>query len=599
MPYVWAINFVYNTTSLYWTTAFGAPAQSQLSPTSVLGATVNDVIYTETSSLSDCLSLEISFYFDNLAQELYIHLDHNIDGMTARLTIGEAIGFTDTTVLDIGGVEYLPAIASIPSLSQVQDLVKYDKLALINGELVLRNVGGIVDSLTSRAVIGGTAVLSFLDDDLVSDMGEADPADLVQLAAFYVEDYKQGVNDFRVSLQDRRRSQDVSFPATRFTVASYPNLDDDVVDQPIPVVYGYQRELKAYPVNGKAASTTVRFRAGLLLTALTTVWVKINDTWTVVSPSSPDLPNGEFSCVAKASASDSPYECRVEATGIAVTNAPDVIKDLNLRYAGIPFTESFYDTAEWTLEAASLTTIGIVFKDVTTIFNAAQKIQGGANIPFRYEVNALGQRTIRIDDDDRMETLPGVDNVEILDADKAIAQVDTQFLAAKIRVGYKLSDESGKYLTVLDSTYSADVTAAYLTQAEVRFDTLLTNSTDATARAAFDALRFSVPSVTVQQTLRGLRYLSLRIFDVLRVALTPDAIDLDTGELEDADGREFLGVQICKVVGIDPDFKLVQNKVRLQVLGPIIPINPDLLVYADGDDIIFASGERIRTGGQA
>jgi hypothetical protein len=144
LPYVWAIAFVYDTTALYWTTVFGAPAEFQLSPTQVTGVTVNDVIYTETASLADCQAFENSFYFDVATQELFIHLDHDTDGMTARVNIGEALGFTDNTVLDIGGIEYLPLIASIPSLSRVQDLVKYDKLALINGERSIRDMARVL-----------------------------------------------------------------------------------------------------------------------------------------------------------------------------------------------------------------------------------------------------------------------------------------------------------------------------------------------------------------------------------------------------------------------------------------------------------------------
>jgi hypothetical protein len=89
------------------------------------------------------------------------------------------------------------------------------------------------------------------------------------------------------------------------------------------------------------------------------------------------------------------------------------------------------------------------------------------------------------------------------------------------------------------------------------------------------------------------------LLDIITVAITPDAIDLDTGELADPSGREFFGVQICKVVGVDPDFTRVQNKVRLQILRPITPSHPKLLVYSDGVTMIeTANGKILISGGQ-
>lgn len=597
IPYVWGIVMVYNTTGVYWESIFGAPHEQQLTTIIAEGVTVNDVVYIETETLSECVATIGSWYFDSVAQQFYIHLTHSTDGTTAKIGYGFAIGFSDDEVVSINDTEYLPLIESVPSLSQVQDLVEYDKLATINGEMVLRNVGGVVDYLLGRNIIGGDASLFFLPDSAVSGDGNANGAEIVPLASFFVEDFKPGLELFRVALQDQRLRQDAPFPTERFTVASYPNLDDSSLDLLVPVVYGYQSELKAYPTNGKAASTTVRYRAGLLLTVLTTVYLKVSDKWTTYTPSNIDLATGEFDVAgAKSSATAEPYECKIEATGIPVTYASDVIKDLGSRFGGVGFTGSFYDLSEWASEEVALSTIGIVFRESTTIFDAAKLIQAGANIGFRYEVNASGRRTIRIDDDSRPSRVPGIDNVEIIDADKIEADFDTEFLAAQVRIGYRLSDESGRYLTVIDSSQSGQVIEDYRTHREVAFDTLLTNVTDATERAAIDAIRLATPKKTVSVTLVGKEYLSLRIFDVLTVALTSDPIDLDSGV---ADGREFLGVQVCKVIGVDPDYRAVTNRVTMQIIRPLTPTYFSLLVAGDGaTNIITASGTILRRGGQ-
>jgi hypothetical protein len=595
LPYVWSVSIVYDTTSTYWHTVYGAPIESQLSAISVSGVNINSVVYSGALTLVDCLGQPGSWYFDVATQRIHVHLNHDVEGLIARAKYGRVIGFSDDQVVSINGIEYEPLIKGAPSLSQVQDLQKYDRLALVNGDMVLDNVGGQVDFLLEEALIGSDVTLSYLPQSAIDDIGDAPGDAVVPLNAFYVEDFKPGLSEFRISLQDKRKSQDATFPQSRFSVVDYPNLGDDSVDIPIPVVYGYQRELRAYPVNGKVVSTTVRYRAGLLLTALTTVWVRINDTWTLKTPTNINLPTGEFDVAgARASSSDTPYDCRVEATGIAVVYASDVIKDLNDRFAGVHFTDSNYDTDEWEAEQVSLKTIGIVFDDDTTIFDAVAKVQGGCNVGFRYEVNAFGQRTIRIDRDDR-QPLGGIDNVDILDSTTLRAEVDSQFLSASIRIGYRHSDESGKYLTVADSTYAADVLENYRIMKETRFDTWLTNLTDATARAVAEAAKNAVPITTLPFTARGERYMTLRLLDIMPVAINSGMTDLDTGE---TDGRPFFGVRYCKIIGIQPDYKLAQNKLRVEVLEPITPNRPDVIVAGDGiTEIISGAGEVIISGG--
>lgn len=593
-PYIWASSLVYDTTSTWWTTVYGAPAESQSTSIQISGLVVNSVSLAQVESVADVVAQQNSWYFDVATQKLYIHLDHSTEGTTAVILYGRVIGFSDTDVVDIGGVEYLPLIQSAPSLNQVQDPVKSNNLAFMNGALVLKNAGGVVDFLLDESIIGSDATMGYLPDSAIIN-DQASPSDVIPLATFFAEGYAAGISEFRISLQDKRRAQNAVFPATRFAVSDYANLDDDTIDRPIPVVYGYQRELRAYPTNGKAASTTVRYRAGLLLTALTTVYLKIADKWTVSTPSNINLATGEFDVVgAKSSTTAAPYACKVEATGIAVTYASDVIKDLNNRYAGIPFNDSNYDTAEWNQEQTSLVTVGIVFSDTTTIFDAVPILQSGANVPFRYEINADGKRTIRIDRADRA-ALPGVDVPEILDSETLLVDVTSEFLAAQVRIGYQLSDESGRYLTVLDATQSSAVLAAYRSKAEVRFDTLLTTLAHATTRAFADAVKYAVPISTVELTFRGERYLSIRILDIITVAITNDAIDIET---DVSLGRKFLGVQKCKVIGVAPDYQAVQNQVELQLLGPIVPYRPDSLVYADEmTQMVTSSGDPIITGG--
>jgi hypothetical protein len=595
LPFVWAVAFVYNTTSTYWTTVFGAPAESQISTVNVLGVTINETIYSEVTSLADCLVSEGSFYFDTGAQELYIHVVHSVEPMSARVSYGKAIGFSDNDVVSINGFEYLPLIESTPAISQQQDIVNYDKLALINGDVILRNTGGILDYLKYEKIIGNDFFLAYLPDSKIIN-GEASGNDVVPLAGFYVEDYEDGVQKYRLNLQDKRKAQDASLPATRFAVADYPNLDDDSVDIPIAVAYGYLRELKAYPTNGKASSTTVRYRAALLLTALTTVYLKINDKWTVSTASNIDLTTGEFDVAgAKSGTTAAPYECKVECTGIANTYASDVIKDLNNRYASVAFVASYYDLLEWAQEETQLSTIGIAFTDEVKLFDAIRQIQNGCNVGFRYEINAQGKRTIRIDDENRAR-LPSIDNVEILDAIKINVISDTQFLAAQVRVGYQKSFESGKFLTTLNNTYYQDVVENFRTRQEVRFDTWLTTLVSAQTRATALALKYNSLIETCEVTLMGEQYLTLRIFDVMPIAITPDPIDLDTAESE---GRTYYGVQHCKIIAISPDFKRRVNKVKVELLGPITPSFVKLIVAADGvTRIISASGLLIRSGGQ-
>ena len=97
---------------------------------------------------------------------------------------------------------------------------------------------------------------------------------------------------------------------------------------------------------------------------------------------------------------------------------------------------------------------------------------------------------------------------------------------------------------------------------ELEFNTFLTERTVAVTRAALEASRLGQIRRFTDCTLRGERFLTLRIYDIITVELVDEA-------------RDWMGVWTCQVLAIAPDTDNEQNKVTLLLVERIADIDED------------------------
>src|SRR5690606_21113015 len=355
----------------------------------------------------------------------------------------------------------LPLVESVPSIAQQQDLVNYDKLSLITGSVTMRNAinsdgSGMLDFLITENVYGNRLNILSIDD--TEDVFEYENSDLVNRGSFSIDDYDISTSKVDIRIKDLRESGRVSAPKEVFTVADYPNIDDDLVNTVIPMLYGDVREIPLICVDGKLTSGNVTYRAALSLTNAGDVYVKDGDNWTLVTPDSVALSTGTIVLLeADARDGDNPREAKlVNCSGIPNTYASDVIIDVNDRFLGLSESSANYDLDEWTAEKVYLSPIGLYINSPTNVLDIITKIQNGANVGFRYEINASGLRTIRIDREDRDAVLH-VPNVDIVDRNVLSVSTDSETLAAIVRVKHSLSYVSDKYIHLVDDSLSDTV----------------------------------------------------------------------------------------------------------------------------------------------
>lgn len=555
-------------------------------------AFVSAVVVDNTTRLAKYPSLtglrsEPAFYWDNTNKLLYIHLDNGEPPELHDIIVGRLQGFTNQGVLYIDDLCYEPLLVSVPAVGQQQDLASYDKPALVSGDVVLNNTGGDLDDLIDDEVYGNDVAIAYLDGELVVD-GAATRLDLVYLGTFYVDRPRIGLQRVTLKVTDPRKAQNVPLPAGRFNQTDYPNLEDDLVGDVIPLIYGDVREAKGIPVTGKQTSGAVTFRVAETMTSFGTVQTLQDDVWVTETPTGTDLPNGEFTLaeVDSRNASGGIFDCKiVDCEGIPVTYASDVIKDLFNRILGIPYNSANYDTTEWAAEEVSLAPIGVVFDEELKLFEAIHLVQSGSDVGFRFEYLPDGRRTIRVDDWERTETWV-VENVELQNLTSLEVDYDPDLLTAVLDVGYQKSWESGRRRHHEDDSELETVLARYRQQPRREVDTLLSTLPDAQARATYEIERFSEVHGTVPLIIMGSVFLEMRVYDVMLVELNPGFFDRDYGNLTTK--RDFFRLQRGQIVSVAPDYERAVNHVKMVIVAEEsfdarITTYGDYRITTDGD----------------
>jgi len=308
-PFVRSFLFSW-TTAAWWSTIGGTGGPEAEDPT-ILDVLVNSVKYLQADDLATCTSTEATWFYDTTGKQLYIHFQHSIVPEDVLVQYGRGIGYSDDDVVYIDNTEYLPLLAEVPIIDNVQDIRQYDQLAFLVANVSLSNQGGVLDALLAEPVIGNTAILAYLPESAVID-GKASSNDVQILGTFFVESLSASPQGINIALQDTRKIS-VQVPTATVNTTDYPNLDPNDAGTIIPLVYGSQRAIPGVKVDALATGTTdATYRVAELLTVLSSVQVKIDDTWEARTPSSTDLANGTFTIPnARAAVNKTPYDVRL------------------------------------------------------------------------------------------------------------------------------------------------------------------------------------------------------------------------------------------------------------------------------------------------
>lgn len=533
--------------------------------------------YATVDTLPECIALERSFYWDDANQTLYVHLIHESPYDSDTYSYEALIGFSDSDLIYIDDLEYLPQLSSVPSLRQQEDLQNYRGPSLVNGSIVLDNAGGELDYFITRNLYGNNIFVSYIDNEDLIDDGKGNlsgnRSDINRLLSLIIDDYDKGMGNIRISVLDVRTENNKKVPDNFITITDFPDVDEQYLDQPIKVIYGQIREILAIPLNTNSSSNLVEFTVAETMTNFGTIQVEIDEVWTNIEPVISDLGNGRFSLL-RSEIEDTPGRIRnvrlLNCIGIVNNNAGDVIKDLHERFLGLMFVNAFYNVEEFTEESSSLSPISLVIDEEIELSNLINNIQNGCNIGFRYEVNALGRRTIRIDDETR--SISGfIDQENIQNIYDLNVNSNRDLVFSNTLVRYNKSDISGRFFSVRNDDYRDMVIRESKKDERLPIETFLVTESDANQRAAIDALRFSqIPEIvglTISTPNKDdrLLYFNIRIFDIFAVPLTYDE-NIDFESFTFSGSRDFYGIKFIKVLSIFP--QISEN--QIQITGKIL-----------------------------
>ncbi len=533
---------------------------------------INTVIVDLRSRLTPVASIaalatEPSFFWDNAVKLLYMRLENFDPPGLHDISPGQIHGFSDRGVVYVDDLYYAPLLVSTPKLDIGQDLQGETKPAFFAGPVELSNAGGDLDELKDDPVYGNDFYIAHLDDEDVDAEGNATRTDLKYRAALYVEDYSIGLQRMVLAVKDRRAAQNIEIPIERFSADDYPDIDETYIGQVIPLVYGQVREMPAVPLSDPTGSGAVDYRVASTMMSIGTVYTLQDEVWTVATPTASDAVAGTFTLAAgdARNASGGLYDCKVvDSTGIAVTYASDVIKDLFDRILGVPYNAIQFDTTEWATEETGLTTVGLAIMKPIKLYDLIGDLCAGASVAVRFEFLPTGKRTIRLDDWSRTVSrhVPSVDiaNAEVIEVD-----TDTGLLAATVVIEHSRSYVTDVARRYEDTSQAEAVLHAYRQQPTLTLPTHLINSTHAALRAAHAVERFTDVHGIVDLNLMGAQYLDLRIYDVITVELGHGEFNLDIGTFNG--DREFYGIQKAQVIGVDPNFEAETNKTRVILIG--------------------------------
>ena len=583
-PFTFSFTINIQQLAYFWRVVFGCEDETEEERIFVLSVIAN---YTErfskVVSLTECKDTDESWFFDWDNQKLYINFGLDFNPLYTPTEYLRSIGFCDTSVVYVGDVAFLPVITSAPSVKQKQDLIGYDKLAYNSGSISLSNESEALNFMRTMSLFNNDVALYYLKYD---GRSEYTRDELVPLAWFLLEDVEIGKKSGKITLMDVRKSWSRKIPTHLFNTTEYPTIEDGLIDKPVPLLFG-AKTVPTFCTNGETTSGNVTYRVAEELSSITRVYKIVDDAEVTVSTVATDLPNGSFT-ISGTDGRDGdgrPLEMLCACTGAldsgeSYSSPLGVIKWIEEEYNNAAFTESFFDTTEITAEIGSLEPVAVYTEDKQVeISELVRQMQEGSSNRFRYELNAEGKRTARLDNPDR-ESVAFVGKEEILENDEMNIYTDKATIAATVKINWGKDGVKKTYSTVVDTSQESAVAQNARERPELSFDTFLTSRTHAVTRAALEASRLGQIRRFTDCTLRGERFLTLRIYDIITVELVDET-------------RDWMGVWTCQVLAIAPDTDNEQNKVTLLLVERQADIdeNQTLLINHEGDIIVTDATE--------
>jgi len=557
----------YNYTSFFITT-YGATNDANAIKRNITSITINYIDYALKTSYADMEADEESFYFDIANQIIYIHLNHDYHIFAYDIYAGSAVGFVNHNKENgdpviFNDIIYKPALKQVPDISISIKPNSYKLFAFFGGEFVFNN---LPDDFLNMVGYWDNSNVDNPEGNLISILYGLDDyayGSLVQLARFKITNHDGSLTECALLVKDRRSLLTKKLPENIFNSATYPDIDDNLIDKPIPLAFGINMGIPGICVNTKAAGN--KSFVVPAIDVLFDIWVQQpNKTWERKSYVSIDLPTGLIE-ISEADiyedGDDSKTLLNMKVDGCfgnpMIASSPgEIIKFILFTYYGITYDASNYNMTEWTNEDNYLEEVGIYIDKKMDIYQIIELLQDSSNFGFYYE-QIYDTRTLRIDNPNRAITR-SVSYVEDLNNTNSRYSILENDYYTKAVIKYRPNRDSAHYQSHENTDYEASVKREYGNQ------DLESNNIELQAFELQTAIDRSVILMEDMQKSRfrtscklsGISAFSLRTLDIISVDFSQYYIDKDRDlTIPDWRDRPFLGVQRCKIISRNPDLE--------------------------------------------
>jgi hypothetical protein len=471
------------------------------------------------------------------------------------LKITYAIGFTtgDTyrrdKVLYRGGLDYYPVI------KETTDNIEAAKMKFNTGSLTLENTEGFYDDAYS---FFGNPVQVFMRDN----------TGVYPLYEYYIKNLSASLASVKLTLGDRRQSLSRKIPGDKFTLEKYPYMQNsqnpdkteleqksDSLGEVIPDAYGYCANIRAVCVDPYRVYETDpiknlplpplrtyrTFKVCRKITRLDKVMVKMTqpdgstgskEVWTDQKAlghiRSIDYNNGEFTmntayCMPPFEGYKVPELFDVAVTGVFGLPEQDctpakIIADIMLTYAGVPFTDKYFNTAVYNSELSPLARIGVYMDREKDLFNIIEQIQNGSNYSFQFITDFNRFSAKRNDNSRALKAV--IKDIDIAALSDVEYDTNTDEYATIVDVGYSQNYLDDKNDRIINKENREEILMVYNVEKSYTVDSLLYARADAEQKAALLAGYFSaVHPVISNILLPGRKWFDLRCYDIVDIDL--------------------------------------------------------------------------------
>lgn len=510
-----------------------------------IGTAISDnVDLTEQATLASVQTNINSYWYDRDTSNFYIHCADNDDPAIKTVILGMTMALSNKAI-NIDDAYFEPRVLGIPTLSKTKDPLFFGIIKHDGGSIEYDNHDGFFDTISDDYLFGRPITIRYGGNYHGLTMPYENYR---KVFTGHVENSSQSWETFSVDVVHNIKRLAKTIPTRKYNQTDFTDLNDDDLGKPRPISYGQIYHGRVVCTNKDAASgpwvfevaDTTDHASGIM--SVTTIY----KDGVSIAIDSQSVAGGTFN-VADANykplATDRSAIWTADFSGYVdggslITNTCDVIADINDVYAGITFASAQYNVVEWTAQSADALDCGLYINNEGNIEDFIEQLTQSSFGDF-IEVDD-GRFTFRIID--LTETATETIGRDKISGSPTVYHAGTLFLAS-VKIGYKRDWSQGTLRWLNDADQEDDIATKSGRRSEEKFETLLTNATDAQVLATryLDYYGRIRPDITI---LVPIEYSDFEIGDVINFDTSrEDGAFMGTVQVEIIEITKHIGVE--------------------------------------------------------